>query len=48
MPNLPDIQDNLQDELQDLITCMYCTHLYLKYCVPHHITHTPKLHAIIS
>jgi len=22
MPNLPDIQDNLQDELQDLITCM--------------------------
>ena len=22
MPNLPDIQDNLHDELQDLITCM--------------------------
>jgi len=22
MPNLPDIQDNLQDELQDHITCM--------------------------
>jgi len=23
MPNIPDIQDNLQDELQDLITWMY-------------------------
>ena len=22
MPNLPDIQDNLQDGLQELITCM--------------------------